>query len=136
MSAPDDTVVPILAEGDVVVARRAVREAASHLGFGITDTTRIVTAASELARNIVKYAGTGTMVIRVVEQEAREALELQFADKGPGIPDIQQAMTEGYSTTGGLGMGLPGARKLMDEMQIESTLGRGTSVMIRKWRRK
>src|SRR5512138_3924005 len=102
-----DAVVPIEAEGDVVVARRAVRDAANRMGFGITDTTRIVTAASELARNVVKYAGEGTMAVRAVEQAGGTALELQFSDRGPGIPDIQLAMSEGYSTTGGLGMGLP-----------------------------
>ncbi len=135
MSATDEAVVPIHVEGDVVVARRAVRDAANRMGFGITDTTRIVTAASELARNIVKYAGAGTMVIRAIEQEARAGLELVFADRGPGIADIQQAMTEGYSTTGGLGMGMPGAKRLMDDMTVRSTLGEGTSVVVRKWRR-
>ncbi len=135
MSVTDEAVVPIHVEGDVVVARRAVRDAANRLGFGITDTTRIVTAASELARNIVKYAGTGTMMIRAIEQEARAGLELVFADRGPGISDIEQAMAEGYSTTGGLGMGLPGARRLMDDMNIQSKVGEGTCVVVRKWRR-
>ncbi len=135
MSATDEAVVPIHVEGDVVVARRAVRDAANRMGFGNTDTTRIVTAASELARNIVKYAGTGTMLIRAIEHESRAGLELVFADRGPGIADIQQAMTEGYSTTGGLGMGLPGARRLMDDMQVQSKVGEGTCVVVRKWRR-
>ncbi len=136
MTATDEAVVPIHVEGDVVVARRAVRDAANRMGFGITDTTRIVTAASELARNIVKYAGTGTMLIRAIEQEARAGLELVFADRGPGIADIPQALTEGYSTTGGLGMGLPGAKKLMDHMHIQSKVGEGTCVVVRKWRRR
>ncbi len=135
MSATDEAVVPIHVEGDVVVARRAVRDAANRMGFGITDTTRIVTAASELARNIVKYAGAGTMLIRAIEHEARTGLELVFADRGPGIADIQQAMTEGYSTTGGLGMGLPGAKRLMDDMNVQSKVGEGTCVVVRKWRR-
>ncbi len=135
MSATDEAVVPIHVEGDVVVARRAVRDAANRQGFGITDTTRIVTAASELARNIVKYAGNGTMLVRPVEHDGHPGLELVFADRGPGIPDVAQAMTEGYSTAGGLGMGLPGARRLMDEMRIQSKVGEGTSVVVRKWRR-
>ncbi len=135
MSATDDGVVPIHVEGDVVVARRAVRDAANRLGFGNTDTTRIVTAASELARNIVKYAGTGTLLIRVIQQDSRTGLELVFADRGPGIANIDQAMAEGYSTAGGLGMGLPGARRLMDDMQVQSKVGEGTCVVVRKWRR-
>ncbi len=138
MSAPGEgleTVVPIHEEGDVVLARRAVREAANRLGFGITDTTRIVTAASELARNIVKYAGSGTMLVRAIEDESHQGLEVVFADRGPGIPDVAQAMAEGFSTSGGLGMGLPGARRLMDDMRIQSRVGEGTSIVVRKWRR-
>ncbi len=133
--AAAETVVPIHVEGDVVLARRAVRDAASRMGFGITDTTRIVTAASELARNIVKYAGTGTMLVRAIEREGHPGLELVFADRGPGIPDLALAMREGYSTTGGLGMGLPGAKRLMDELRIQSKVGEGTCVVVRKWRR-
>ncbi len=135
MSATEDRVVPIHTEGDIVLARRTVREAASSMGFGTTDTTRIVTAASELARNIVKYAGDGTMSLRALERDRAVGLELEFSDRGPGIADIGQAMAEGFSTTGGLGMGLPGARKLMDDLQIQSTLGRGTRIVITKWRR-
>lgn len=136
MSAQGEQVVPIRTEGDIVLARRAVREVANALGFGLTDTTRIVTAASELARNIVKYAGEGTMSMRSIDAAVGTGLELEFSDRGPGIADVAQAMAEGFSTTGGLGMGLPGARKLMDDLQIESRVGRGTRVVIRKWRRK
>jgi serine/threonine-protein kinase RsbT len=135
MSGAGETVVPIRVEADVVVARRTVRDAATRTGFGVTDTTRIVTAASELARNIIKYAHEGEMFIRTIEQNG-PGIELEFSDRGPGIPDVDQAMAEGYSTTGGLGMGLPGARKLMDEMRIHSTVGRGTTIVVRKWRRR
>ncbi len=135
MSVIAETVVPIRVEGDVVVARRTVRDAAAKMGFGITDTTRIVTAASELARNIIKYAQEGEMFIRVIDRDV-PGLELEFSDRGPGIADVDRAMAEGYSTTGGLGMGLPGARKLMDEMRIRSTVGQGTCVVVTKWRRK
>ncbi len=135
MSASDERAVPVLTEGDIVLARRTVREAANSMGFGITDTTRIVTAASELARNIVKYAGEGTMFVRFLQRDGATGLELEFADRGPGIADVSQAMAEGFSTTGGLGMGLPGARKLMDDLQIQSIVGEGTRIVIRKWRR-
>jgi serine/threonine-protein kinase RsbT len=134
MSPSGETSVAIKTESDIVLARRAVREAAQALGFGATDTTRIVTAASELARNIFKYAGEGSMVVRPLEGEGRTGIELQFTDRGPGIPSIPQALEMGYSTSGGLGMGLPGAKRLMDEMDIQSAVGRGTAVTVKKWR--
>jgi len=127
--------VSIGGEGDIVAARRAVREAAQAVGFGLTDTTRIVTAASELARNICKYAGAGVMHVRHVERDDRAGLELDFVDKGPGIEDLEKAMEEGFSTSGGLGLGLPGSKRLMDEMDVRSTAGRGTTVSVRKWLR-
>ena len=127
--------IPIKTESDIVIARREVREAATQLGFSVTDVTRIVTAASELARNIFKYAGEGVMSWRVVESENRTCLELQFKDHGPGIADIDLAMQEGYSTSKGLGLGLPGVKRLMDEMDIESGVGKGTTVTLKKWRK-
>jgi serine/threonine-protein kinase RsbT len=127
--------VAIQAESDMVAARRTVRDAATRLGFSVTDVTRIVTAASELARNVFKYAGEGAMHWRLLEDGGRSGIEIQFVDKGPGIADIRRAMEEGYTTGGGLGMGLPGARRLMDEMDIQSTVGKGTVVTVRKWRR-
>jgi serine/threonine-protein kinase RsbT len=123
----------ITEENDIVSARRAVREVAIQLGFGQTDVTRIVTAASELARNIFKYAGEGVMRWRRIETGGRIGLELQFVDRGPGIQDMSLAMQDGFSTSGGLGMGLPGARRLMDDLQIESAPGQGTMVTLRKW---
>lgn len=127
--------IPIKTESDIVVARRTVREAAAQVGFGVTDVTRIVTAASELARNVFKYAGSGVMRWRYVESNSRPGLELQFTDHGPGIPDVNLAMQEGYSTGEGLGMGLPGAKRLMDELEIQSAVGQGTTVTLTKWRK-
>lgn len=120
-------------ENDIVFARRTVREAAIQLGFRQTDVTRIVTAVSELARNVFKYAGEGVMHWRRIEGDSRIGLELRFVDRGPGIQDIDLAMQDGFSTSGGLGMGLPGARRLMDDLQIESAPGQGTVVIVRKW---
>ena len=123
-------------EGDIVAARKVVRNAAAALGFGITDVTRIVTAASELTRNIYHYAGSGVMRWRCLSRDARVGLELIFEDNGPGIADVAQAMEAGFSTSKGLGMGLPGAKRLMDEMAVQSQLGKGTRVEVRKWLRK
>jgi serine/threonine-protein kinase RsbT len=127
-------VVPILGAEDLVEARRAVRETATILGFLGPDATRLVTAASELARNILEHAGRGTMCLRPLERGGRLGIELEFEDHGPGIPDLDRAMEEGFSTRGGTGMGLPGARHLMDEMSISSIVGVGTMIQSRKWR--
>ena len=123
-------------EGDIVAVRKAVREAAGALGFGVTDVTRIVTASSELARNVFHYAGSGVVYCRHLSDARGSAIELVFADEGPGISDVGAAMEMGFTTRGGLGLGLPGAKRLMDEMEIESQLGRGTTVIVRKWRRR
>ena len=125
--------VPIKSEGDIVAARRMVRDAAMEMGFGVTDVTRIVTAASELTRNIYRYAGSGFMRCREIKAGGRGALELTFEDSGPGLPDIERAMEMGYTTSGGLGLGLPGAKRLMDEMEIHSEVGKGTTVTVKKW---
>jgi serine/threonine-protein kinase RsbT len=127
---------PIGSEADIVMARRIVREAAVALGFDIIDVTRIVTAASELTRNIYHYAQSGLMRWRPLHQTARTGLELTFVDNGPGIPDLEKAMEPGFTTGRGLGMGLPGAKRLMDELTIESHVGQGTTVQIRKWLKK
>ncbi len=126
--------VNIKSEGDIVAARRAVRDAAVQVGFGMTDVTRIVTAASELARNVFKYAGEGVMYWRQLEEPGRAGIELRFIDQGPGIADVQQALQEGFSTGAGLGLGLPGAKRLMDELEIQSAVGQGTTVTLKKWR--
>jgi serine/threonine-protein kinase RsbT len=125
----------IRSEHDIVVARRTVREAAAHLGFREADVTRIVTAASELARNVYKYAGEGVMRWRSLQSDSRAGIELQFVDHGPGIADIALALQPGYSSSKGLGMGLPGAKRLMDDLQIESVVGEGTRITLKKWLR-
>lgn len=136
MTEPHQGEFRIQSEGDIVMARTAVRTAATALGFGITDVTRIVTAASELTRNIYLYAGSGVMRWRSISRDGRVGLELVFADNGPGISDIAKAMKEGYSSGKGLGLGLPGSKRLMDEMAVQSEVGKGTTVEVRKWLRK
>lgn len=128
--------VEIRSESDIVAVRRAIRDAAAQIGFGLTDITRIVTAASELARNVFKYGGGGVVEWRQIKHAtaASSGIELRFIDQGPGIPDINLALQEGYSTGKGLGLGLPGAKRLMDEMEIQSTVGQGTTVTLKKWR--
>ncbi len=123
-------------ESAVIVVRKTVREAAVKLSFSLTDVTRIVTCASELARNVFLYAGTGVMKWRALDGSNTEGIELAFEDHGPGIADLDLVMQEGYSTSGGLGLGLPGSRKLMDEMEIVSQAGEGTTIVVKKWRRK
>ena len=135
MSLHDQGEVEIKTEPDIALARRAVRDVAAEIGFGITETARIVTAASELGRNVHKYAGSGVMRWRALNNGDAKGLELRFEDHGPGIADVNEALREGHSTGGGLGMGLPGAKRLMDEMEINSSVGKGTTVTVRKWRR-
>jgi serine/threonine-protein kinase RsbT len=128
--------VSIVDESHIITVRKSVREVATRLGFGLTDVTRIITAASELARNIYHYAGKGVMHWRVLDTGTNTGIELTFIDHGPGIPDLDQVMQEGYSTSGGLGMGLPGSKRLMDEFEIKSTAGLGTTVTVKKWKKK
>ena len=136
MNEPHQGEFRITSENDIVMARKVVRDAATALGFGLTDVTRIVTAASELTRNIYHYAKSGVMRWQVLNRESGAGLELTFEDHGPGIPDVPKAMEMGFSTGKGLGMGLPGSKRLMDEMVIESTVGKGTTVRVRKWLKK
>lgn len=123
----------IESESEIVMARKIVRDAATALGFGLTDITRIVTAASELTRNIYHYAKRGSMRWATVKGDNRVGLELEFEDHGPGIADIELAMTPGYTTGKGMGLGLSGSKRLMDEMQIRSVVGQGTTITVRKW---
>lgn len=125
----------IQSEGDVIAARRSIRAAASSLGFGLTDLTRVVTAVSELTRNIYHHAGAGSVRWRSVNVGGRTGLELIFEDEGPGIADLEMAMQEGFTSGGGLGMGLSGSKRLMDELEVVSEVGRGTTVTARKWLR-
>ena len=119
---------------DVVAVRQSVRQRAVELGFNLIDQTKIVTAASELARNTVQHGGGGLVTIEAIEEAGRRGLRLSFEDKGRGIPDIELAMRDGYSTGGGLGLGLSGARRLSNEFYIRSTPGEGTQVTIVRWR--
>lgn len=135
MSTAREGEVRITSESDIVTARKMVRSQATALGFRVTDVTRIVTAASELSRNIFRYAGTGYVHWRRLESNGTVGLELAFVDEGPGIADVEKALETGYTTGGGLGMGLPGAKRLMDELEIQSELGKGTTVTARKWTR-
>ncbi len=122
-------------DADVVIARQRGREIASLLGFSASDLALIATAISELARNIVLYAGSGEIEIGHVEQMERRGIEIVARDQGPGIRNIPQAMRDGFSTSGGLGLGLPGVKRLMDEFEIQSRPGRGTTVTVRRWTR-
>ena len=127
--------IAIESEGDIVAVRRVAREAATKVGFGMTDVTRIVTASSELARNIYHYAGSGAMRWKIIGSGVKSGVEFVFEDQGPGIPNVELAMQEGYTTGGGMGLGLPGTKRLVDEMEIQSSPGKGTTVTIRKWKR-
>jgi serine/threonine-protein kinase RsbT len=132
--ARDDRIrVPIRSDGDIVAARQAARELAARLGFSATDLTLIATAVSEVARNIVRFAGSGEVVVELLERP-RPGVHVVARDTGPGIADVEQALADGYSTYHGLGLGLPGARRLMDEFAIASEIGRGTTVTMTKWR--
>jgi RNA polymerase sigma factor (sigma-70 family) len=128
----DEVRIPIRADADIVTARQAVRELAARVGFAGTDLTLIATAVSEVARNIVRFAGTGEVTVELLEQP-RRGLRVVARDTGPGIPDVEQALQDGYSTIAGLGLGLPGARRLTDEFAVASEVGRGTTVTMTKW---
>jgi len=129
----DDVIVDVGNPDDIVTARQAGHQLARKLGFSLTDVTMIATAISEVARNITSYAGHGAVRVAVADREGREALIIRAEDEGPGIADIERAMEDGYSTGRGLGLGLPGARRLMDRLIVESALGRGTVIEMWKW---
>jgi serine/threonine-protein kinase RsbT len=118
---------------DIVAARVEGRNLARQMGFGIIDQARIATAISELARNVVLYANGGQIILNEVQRDAQAGLEIVCEDQGPGIQDVDLVMRNGYSTTQGLGMGLPGTKRLMDEFDIESKVGFGTRITARKW---
>jgi len=131
---PPDERIPIAASEDLVTLRRAVRERAAALGFGHTDQVRLITAASELGRNILVYAVRGFADLSTISgNNGRRGLRVCFVDKGQGIEDINLALKDGYTSGRGLGKGLPGARRLVDEFEISSEVGRGTVVTITKW---
>jgi len=126
-------VIPIHADADIVAARQAARELATRLGFSRTDLTVIATAVSEVARNIVRFAGVGQIAVELLDRP-RRGVQIVARDTGPGIFDVEQALSDGYSTYHGLGLGLPGARRLMDEFAVVTEVGRGTTVTMTKWR--
>lgn len=129
------TRVPIASDLDIVTARQRGRALAQQLGFSSSDLTVIATAISELTRNILLYARAGVLTLGVVEENGRSGLAMEARDDGPGIADLGRAMEMGFSTSGSLGLGLPGVKRLMDEFAIDSRVGKGTTVRARKWRR-
>ena len=134
MTVTDAQSLPLNSPEDIVTVRQAVRRQAVAMGFGIVDQTKIVTAASELARNTVDYGGGGTVRIEIVRNGVRSALRLVFEDQGPGIADIEQALKDGFTTGHGMGLGLGGARRLSHEFEIESKPGAGTRVSVLRWK--
>jgi serine/threonine-protein kinase RsbT len=126
--------MPIRAESDVVLVRQAVRAWAAELRFSLVDQTKLVTAASELARNALIYGGGGEARLEALEDGARLGLRVIFVDHGPGIADVAQAMQDGFTTGGGLGLGMGGAKRLVNEFDLDSAPGRGTRVAITRWR--
>lgn len=134
MDTPACETMSIQSSQDVVLVRQAVRQLAVKLGFSLVEQTKIVTAASELARNTLDYGGGGTVKLEALQEGMRRGLRLVFEDSGPGIPDIELALKDGYTTGNGLGMGLSGAKRLMNEFNIVSHVGEGTCVTITKWK--
>ena len=129
-----DETAAIRASDDVVKVRRIVRDWAVSLGFSLVDQTKVVTAASELARNLIDYGGGGDFRIEALNNDTRRGLRLTFSDQGPGIADMEKAMKDGFSTGGGLGLGLGGAKRLVNEFRIDSKPGRGTTVIVVRWK--
>jgi serine/threonine-protein kinase RsbT len=127
--------VHIRDELDIVRARQEGRQMARNMGFGAVDLARVATAISELARNIYTYAQTGEILLDEVEKGTRRGIQVMAVDQGPGIPNVEEALRDGYTTSNGLGAGLPGTRRLVDEFEIESQVRQGTRVTVRKWLR-
>jgi serine/threonine-protein kinase RsbT len=125
--------LPLKSDEHIVMVRQTVRKRAIELGFRLVDQTKIVTAASEIARNTIIYGGGGDCTIETLSNEVRRGLKIVFEDKGPGIPDIDQAMKDGFTTGGGLGLGLSGTKRLVNEFDIQSKAGEGTRVSFVKW---
>jgi serine/threonine-protein kinase RsbT len=134
MAVVKDETMPIRSSEDVVRVRQVARELATAQGLSLVDQTKIVTAASELARNTLDHGGGGTVRLEAINSEPRRGLRLTFEDHGPGIPDIELALKDGYTTGSGLGLGLSGAKRLSNEFEIASRVGEGTRVMITRWK--
>lgn len=133
MNAPDPIILPIRSDEDVVRVRHRVRETAISAGFNLIEQTKIVTAASELARNVFQHGGGGDARIERVQNGARRGLRLTFTDQGPGIPNIERALTDGFTTRGGLGLGLGGSKRLVHEFDVVSRPGEGTRIVVTRW---
>jgi serine/threonine-protein kinase RsbT len=134
MAAETTETLEIRSSADVVAVRQATRALAERVGFSLVDQTKLVTAASELARNTITYGGGGSVRLDLVENGVRRGVRLTFEDQGPGIPDIQQALKDGFTSGQGLGLGLGGARRLVNDFTIDSAPGTGTRVMIARWK--
>lgn len=130
-----ERLIAIATDADIVRARQMGRELASNLSFTSSDLTVIASAISELARNIFSYAGRGEIHVSLVERNGRRGVMVVARDTGPGITDIEMALQDGFSTSGSLGLGLPGVRRLVDEFEIKTTIGTGTEIVVRKWAR-
>ena len=126
--------LPVSTEAHVVTVRQSVRRLAVEIKLSLVDQTKIVTAASELARNLLIYGGGGEVVLDILEERSRKALQIQFIDQGPGIPDIELALRDGYTSGSGMGLGLGGARRLVNEFELVSSVGKGTHITIRRWK--
>ncbi|HUR15718.1 MAG TPA: anti-sigma regulatory factor [Candidatus Limnocylindrales bacterium] len=126
--------MPIRTEQDIVLARQGVRKLSQEIGLGIVDQTKMVTAASELARNTLVYGRGGEMRCELLLEGLRHGLRVHFVDEGPGIPDLGQAMTDGWTSGTGMGLGLSGAKRLVNEFEIDTAVGRGTRVTITRWK--
>jgi serine/threonine-protein kinase RsbT len=134
MPMPPEGSMPLRSEPDIVMSRQTVRKLTQELKFSLVDQTKMITAASELSRNTVVYGGGGEMRWQVLSNGLRTGLRLWFADQGPGIPDIDKALTDGWTSGKGLGVGLSGSKRLVNEFEIETAVGQGTCVMIARWK--
>jgi serine/threonine-protein kinase RsbT len=124
----------IMKELDMVVFRNRLKEFAVKIGMGLVNQTKLITAASELSRNMLRYAGGGVVLIEIINAQRQNGLRVTFSDTGPGIPDVKEAMRDGFSTGKSLGLGLPGAKRLVNDFDIKSTVGKGTTITITKWK--
>ena len=134
MAVTKNETMEVRGSDHIVLVRQAVRKWSIELGFSLVDQTKMITAASELARNALDYGGGGTVRLEFLEEGARRGLRLTFEDQGPGIPDLEKAMTDGYTTGKGMGMGLSGSKRLVNEFEIATRVGEGTRVTITRWK--
>jgi serine/threonine-protein kinase RsbT len=134
MAVPRSETAELRTSADVVRARQLVRTAAADLGFSLVEQTKLVTAASELARNTIDYGKGGEMTLELLDEGNRRGIRLRFADQGPGIPDVERALTDGYTSGNGMGLGLGGARRLVNEFEIDTRVGEGTRVTVVRWK--